>query len=103
MAKWTSILNPGQSVAIGVGLGVVDAYIFNSHLRKDRGTRKHGRGHGTPSGRRTVHRYQWTSVRDDTGLECVPDRRSGHRGNGFHLRACERCLPGYRDNVRVHG
>lgn len=32
MAKWTSILNPGQSVAIGVGLGVVDAYIFNSHL-----------------------------------------------------------------------
>jgi hypothetical protein len=27
-----SILNPSQSVAIGVGIGVVDAFIFQQHL-----------------------------------------------------------------------
>jgi hypothetical protein len=27
-----SILNPSQSVAIGIGLGAVDAFIFSSHL-----------------------------------------------------------------------
>jgi hypothetical protein len=32
MALWSSILKPNETVAVGVGLGVVDAFIFNTHL-----------------------------------------------------------------------
>lgn len=30
--SWTSILTPAQSVATGVGIGVVDLFIFEKHL-----------------------------------------------------------------------
>lgn len=32
MPKLTSVLDPSQTVAIGVGIGVVDAFIFERHL-----------------------------------------------------------------------